>query len=60
MSDVKVPFSAQAVEDGYWEVYHDDSCGVVLIYGYCPACKFHPDLQSLGARRTKKGEACLT
>lgn len=60
MPDVKVPFSAQAVEDGYWEIYHDDDCGAVVIDRRCTVCRFFVDLQSLGARRTKKGEACLT
>lgn len=56
-----VPFSAQSVDDGYWELFHDDDCGETLITspsGYlnswCPKCKFSPDMQSLGARRTKK------
>lgn len=55
MPDVKVPFSHQAVLDGYWEYFHDDSCGVTMwSNGYCPVCQFHPDLQSLSARRTNK------
>jgi len=49
-----VPFSAQAVRDGYWEVFHDDDCGEVLVNGFCPKCGFSPDLQSLGARRVEK------
>lgn len=56
-----VLFSAQAVADGYWELYHDDDCGVTLIDSpghrnkICPVCGFSPDMQSLGARRTNKG-----
>lgn len=51
----KIPFSAEAVDDGYWEIYHDDDCGVTLdAHGKCPVCGFYPDLQSKGARRTNK------
>lgn len=56
MSEEKVQFSAQAVEDGYWEIYHDDDCdGIIPIYtNVCSKCGMHPDLQSRGARRTNK------
>lgn len=52
-----IPFSSQAVFDGYWEIYHDDGCGETALWsdGRCPKCGFLPDLQSLGARRTAKG-----
>ena len=46
-------FSAQAVADGYWEIYHDDDCGSVIINGRCLACNRGVDMQSLSARRTK-------
>ncbi len=53
----KVPFSAEAVHDGYWEIFHDDDCGVTMSDGrVCPKCKFFVDLQSLGARPTAKNE----
>lgn len=54
-----VPFSAQAVWDGYWEFYHDDDCGAVLDPDtkVCSACRWRPDLQSMGARRTNKADA---
>jgi hypothetical protein len=50
-----VPFSFQAVIDGYWEFYHDDDCGAVLDPDtkICSACGWRPDLQSMGARRVK-------
>jgi hypothetical protein len=50
-----VPFSFQAVIDGYWEFYHDDDCGAVLDPDtkVCSACGWRPDLQSMGARRVK-------
>lgn len=60
MANEKVPFSMEAVEAGYWELYHDDDCGETLIMVpghrgyYCPKCHFCPDLQSKGARRTGK------
>lgn len=47
-------FSNQSVRDGYWEIYHDDSCGEILVNDKCPKCGFSPDLQSRGARRTGK------
>jgi hypothetical protein len=49
-------FSAQAVFDGYWEIYHDDDCdGVITPYpeNLCLKCGMHPDFQSRGARKTK-------
>lgn len=33
-------------------MYHDDDCGVLLDdQGKCPACGFHPDMQSVGFRK---------
>ena len=55
----KVQFSAEAVRDGYWEIFHDDDCGVTMDGPdgrICPKCKFFVDLQSLGARPTAKNE----
>jgi hypothetical protein len=53
-------YSWQAVLDGFWEIYHDDSCGETLtLEGLCPKCKFHPDMQSKGARRVKPISAVL-
>jgi hypothetical protein len=50
----EIPFSAQAVAAGYWEIFHDDDCGATLTPdGLCPKCGFYPDLQSKGARRTQ-------
>ena len=52
-----VPFSAQAVADGYWEVYHDDDCGQAFDWfggAGCPKCGFRPDMQSIAARKTNK------
>lgn len=50
-----VPFSMEAVREGYWAIYHDDDCGAELTPdGKCPRCNFVPDMQSLGARRTPK------
>lgn len=49
-----VPFSAQAVADGYWEVYHDDDCGQAFDWfggTGCPKCGFRPDMQSIAARK---------
>lgn len=63
MSDPSSPkvaqpeFSAQAVADGFWEVYHDDDCGETFSWfegGGCPKCGFRPDMQSIAARRTGK------
>ena len=56
METNQVPFSFQAVIDGYWEFYHDDDCGAVLDPDtkICFACGWRPDLQSMGARRTNK------
>lgn len=50
-----IPFSAQSVADGHWEVYHDDDCGGVITpypENLCLKCGMHPDFQSRGARRT--------
>lgn len=52
----KVPFDMQAVHDGYWEIYHDDDCGELVIDRHCTKCGFFVDLQSLGARPTPKNE----
>lgn len=55
-----IPFSVQAVADGYWEVYHDDDCGgVITPYpgNLCLKCGMHPDFQSRGARRTGKSQS---
>lgn len=52
-----VPFSAQAVADGYWEVYHDDDCGEAFDWfggGICLKCGFRPDMQSIAARRVAR------
>lgn len=48
-----IPFSFDAVLDGYWEFYHDDDCGAVLdpYTKICSTCKWCPDMQSMGARR---------
>jgi hypothetical protein len=33
------------------ERFHDDDCGEALDeHGFCPKCKFHPDMQSVGLR----------
>jgi hypothetical protein len=50
-----VPFSFQAVLDGYWEFYHDDDCDAVLDPDskICSACGWRPDFQSISARRVK-------
>lgn len=50
-------FSAEAVATGYWEIYHDDDCGELVIDSHCVVCKFFVDLQSLGARKTAWGLA---
>ena len=47
-------FSAQAVADGYWEIYHDDDCGELVVDRVCTKCRFFVDLQSLAARKTGK------
>lgn len=59
MSEDKIPFSFDAVLDGHWEFYHDDSCGAVLdpYTKMCVACKRVPDIQSMGARRIKKEQS---
>jgi hypothetical protein len=52
-----IPFSAEAVAAGYWEIYHDDDCGGVITpypENLCLLCGMHPDFQSRGARRVKK------
>lgn len=36
---------------------HDDSCGEKLNHdGFCPACKFHPDGQSVAFKKFDKKE----
>lgn len=50
-------FNAQSVEDGFWEVFHDDDCGETFDWfggGKCPKCGFRPDMQSIAARKTRK------
>ena len=56
IEEIKIPFSVQAVEDGYWEIYHDDDCdGIIPVHtNVCSKCGMHPDFQSRGARRTSK------
>lgn len=57
MEKAIIPFNADTTAEGYWEVFHDDDCGVVFDWfggGKCPACGFRPDMQSIGARRTSK------
>src|SRR5271167_4639712 len=43
--EATIPFSAQAVRDGYWEYFHDDDCGETLDNGLCRKCGFVVDLQ---------------
>jgi hypothetical protein len=50
-------FSVQSVADGYWEIYHDDDCGELVVDRHCVKCKFFVDMQSLGARKTGKAYA---
>ena len=52
MADDYPEFSLQTIEEGWWEIYHDDDCGETLVDGRCPKCGFVPDMQSLGARKT--------
>jgi hypothetical protein len=38
-------------------MYHDDGCKAFLDNtGRCPACKYHPDMQSLGVKEVSAEE----